>query len=278
MRHFILLITLAIIVLSSSCGGRSVPMPSTADTVAVAVVKVADTTSFKKKNGEICTICADATLCYPTSYVDGATLATLQRIYATVVLEASDTLSLAEAMKQSVTNTLHQYDFTTQRDETQTFPDDESQPVLAYHTSTNVQMHYNRNDLVTFCRVDVVKKDSVVTSVTHRYFTIDLKQMHTVELRDLFRDDALADVGSLLRTRLLDQNKAASNEQLNELGYYNVDNLIATNNFFFDEHGVTWSFQPNELAVSAVGEPCITLSYEALMPLAAENSPLKRLH
>lgn len=275
----LLLTLLFVTALSYSCSNQ--PTSSTlngADTVAVAEVKMADTTSFKKSNGELCSIIADATFNYPTAYADKEMLKQLQHLYATAVLGAPDSLSLNEAMRLCVSNSMHQYDFTspTAINDTE-FDDEDTQPVSAYRTSSNIQVNYNKNGLVTFCRVDVVKKDSTVTSVTHHYCTIDLNKMAIVELKDLFREDALADVTQLLRQRLLEQNNVQNSDQLNELGYYNIDNLMATNNFCFDNTGITWSYQPNELAVNAVGEPRITLDYELLTPLACEGSVIDRV-
>ncbi len=271
---------LAISVLTYSCSSQpTTGEGAAADTVATAVIKLADTTSFKKANGDVCTIYAEATFNYPTAYADQASLAKLQQLYSTSVLEAPDSLTLADAMQQCVASSLHQYDFTTpaQADYAD-YADEEALPVTTYHTSSSIQVCYNRNGLLTLCRIDVVKKDSTVTSVTHRYSTFDLKRMALVELRDLVRDDAVAEVTKLLRQRLLEQNNVQNTEQLNELGYFNVDNLTATRNFCFEPQGVTWSFQPNELAVNAVGEPRITLTYEALSPLACDGSVLERLY
>ena len=94
----------------------------------------------------------------------------------------------------------------------------------------------------------------------------------------LFRDDALVDVCQLLRAQLLKQNNATGNEQLNDLGYFNVENLTVTRNFLFDDTGITWSYLPNELAVEAVGEPRITIPYADLEPYLCDDSFVKRLN
>ena len=81
----------------------------------------------------------------------------------------------------------------------------------------------------------------------------------------------------LLKQQLLTQNNATGNEQLNDLGYYNVENITVTRNFYFDDKGVTWSFLPNELAVEAVGEPKISIPYGNLEPSLSEESIIQRL-
>ena len=271
--------SLLYIILSSACSSNSSGGSfATSDTVTVATVKMSDTTTFKKNNGNVCAIYSDATFSYPTSYSDKNSLATLQKLYITYVLDANDTLSLNDAICNCVTNSLHQYDLTQDEDESiLNYGIDESEPYLTYHTSTTIQLHYNKNDLVTFCRIDVVKKDSTITSITHKYYTIDLKTMSLVDISNIVRDDAQNQLTALLRSRLLEQNKVENNDQLNELGFYDIDNLIVTSNFFFDESGITWSYLPNKLEVSAVGEPHITLSLDEIKPLICENSIINRI-
>ena len=154
----------------------------------------------------------------------------------------------------------------------------EEEATLAYATSTRVTPIYNRNGVVTFERVDVVKKNDKVASVTHRYYSFDVTTQSFIDLNMLFRDDALPDVCQLLKQQLLTQNNASGNEQLNDLGYFNVENLTVTRNFYFDDKGVTWSYLPNELAVEAVGEPKITIPYGDLTDYQCDNSILERLH
>ena len=88
----------------------------------------------------------------------------------------------------------------------------------------------------------------------------------------------MADVTQLLRARLMAQNKATSDDQLNDIGYFNVDNLTVTRNFYFGDNGITWSYLPSQLAVDAIGEPQIALTYDQLAPLACDGSVIHRLH
>ena len=46
--------------------------------------------------------------------------------------------------------------------------------------------------------------------------------------------------------------------------------------FCFEENGITWSYLPQELAADALFEPRITLGFDVLKPLAAENSIINR--
>ena len=271
----ILLISMMLLV---SCGNNSSGSKGDGKpAVTVKTQQLNDNSAFTMANGERCTIVADATIEYPVGAGEGVPIDSLQRLFAAYVLESGDSLSLQDAMRQVVANSMHQYDFMQEPVDKDVSDESEDLTTLKYATSTRVTPVYNKNGVVTFERVDVVKKNDKVSSVTHRYYSFDVETMTYIDVNRLFSEDAIADVCQLLQQQLLSQNNAKGNEQLNDLGYFNVENLTVTRNFYFDDNGVTWSFLPNELAVEAVGEPKITISYGDLSESLCENSIIDRL-
>ena len=278
-RFFSIVMLLSLTMLIASCGkGGKGKANNGKPAMTVKTQQLNDKSTFKLSNGEVCTIVADAVIDYPVATVEGLALDSLQRLFAAYVLESGDSLSLQEALRQTVANSMHQYDFMDEPMSDDEIADVEGQTTINYATSTRVTPIYNKNGVVTFERVDVVKKNSKVTAVTHRYYSFDVESQTYIDVNRLFRDDAIADVCQLLKQQLLKQNNASGNEQLNDLGYFNVENITVSRNFFFDENGVTWSYLPNELAVEAVGEPKITIPYGDLTDFQCDNSILERLN
>ena len=273
-------ILLAFMMLSVSCGRKgSNYVDDGKPAVTIAQTHQQSNSSFKMSNGELCTIVAEATIDYPKTIGENQPADSLQRLFAAYVLESGDSLSLNEAMNQVVVNSMHQYDFVEVPDvDEDVAADSDGMTTLKYVTSTRITPIYNKHGVVTFERVDVVKKNDKVSSVTHRYYSFDVDSQTFIDVNRLFRDDAISDVCQLLKQQLLTQNNVTGNEQLNDLGYFNVENISVSRNFYFDDKGVTWSFLPNELAVEAVGEPKITIPYKDLEPSLCENSIIERLY
>lgn len=280
-KFFTLFIVLSFTVLLFSCGKSG--KGSGSDGSPAVMVKsqhLSDKSGFTMSNGERCTIVAEATIDFPVSARNGLPVDSLRRLFAAYVLDSGDTLTLDEAMHQVVANSMHQYDFMTEpvnSDETVEASESDDLNTLKYATSTRVTPIYNKNGVVTFERVEIVKKNDKVTSVTHRYYSFDVENQTFIDLNRLFRDDAIADVCQLLKQQLLKQNNATGNEQLNDLGYFNVENITVTRNFYFDDNGVTWSYLPNELAVEAIGEPKIFIPYSDLADYLCDDSIIERL-
>lgn len=278
---FSLFILLFLTSLLFSCGKSSQAKHGDAVVaVSVKTQRLNDTSTFKLSSGERCTIVAEATIDYPVANAQGTAtnVDSLQRLFAAFVLESGDSLSLQEAMRQVVANSMHQYDFMDEPLDDEVTVGDKTSATLQYATSTRITPIYNKNGVVTFERVDVVKKNDKVSSVTHRYYSFDIESMTCIDVNRLFRDDAMADVCQLLKQQLLKQNNATGNEQLNDMGYFNVENITVSRNFYFDDEGVTWSYLPNELAVEAIGEPKISIPYSELSDLLCDNSIIDRLH
>ncbi len=246
--------------------------------VTLKTQQLNDKSTFKLSNGDRCTIVADATIDYPVSTLNNTAVDSLQRLFAAYVLESGDSLSLQDAMRQVVANSMHQYDFMDEPMSEEEAGEGDDMTTLNYATSTRVTPIYNKNGIVTFERVDIVKKNDKVTSVTHRYYSFDVETQTFIDVNRLFRDDAVADVCQLLKQQLLKQNNVTGNEQLNDLGYFNVENITVSRNFYFDDKGITWSYLPNELAVEAVGEPKITIPYGELGDFVCDNSIIERLN
>lgn len=279
-KAFTFIILLSATALLFSCGKNAGGGDSN-PAVTVKTEHLEDNSSFMTANGNRCTITAEATIDYPSSKTGGGAVDTLQRLFTRYVLESGDSLTLKEALRQVVANSMHQYDFVAEPvsdDVKMEVEESDDLNVIKYATSTRVTPVYNKNGVVTFERVDVVKKNDKVASITHRYYSFDVTTQTFIDVSSLFRDDAIADVCQLLRQQLMAQNNVSSNEQLNDLGYFNVENITVTRNFYFDDDGVTWSYLPNELAVEAVGEPKITIPYGDLEPSQCENSILDRLN
>lgn len=273
----IILLSFTMLVLSCGKSGKG-KAGDGKPAVALKSQHLSDNSSFALSNGERCTITAEATIDYPVAERNGSNVDSLQRLFAAYVLESGDTLSLQDAMRQVVSNSMHQYDFMEGPvDDEGAAQSVDDAPTLRYATSTRVTPIYNKNGVVTFERVDVVKKNDEVTSVTHRYYSFDVETQTFIDVNRLFRDDAVADVCQMLRQQLLTQNNATGNEQLNDMGYFNVENITVSRNFFFDDNGVTWSYLPNELAVEAVGEPRITIPYNQLEAFLSDDSIIERL-
>lgn len=278
MRNYLVII--AWLVLSgavlSGCNGlsRSSKMMST-DSVAIKSICLADTSYFPLTTGGKCDIFANVQIAYPESYLDGQSTKQLQRLFARSVLEVSDSISFDEIFESYITNIMHQYGVSD--NEKPEDVEDDYESVYQYASNTSISPVYNCNKILSFCKTEVTKKNGKQTMLTHRYYNFDLTTMKRIEYNDLFLDSSMEDVAAIIKKVLVKQMNVKNEEELINLGYFNLDNLRATNNFCIGKDGVTWTYLPYEIALLSVGETNVTVSYDDLDMLMQDNDLTARL-
>lgn len=280
MKNYIqhMLLTLALVALVTSCSGGKSGNTGNSDeaTVTLSSVKQADTLSFPLSNGNNCKVQVDVSVTYPKAFKSKKETEALQKLFINTVLECGDSLTIEEAVKQYTMGITRQNVAGDGEEEDDFALEDENgTPIDKIFINVNITAAYNQKNIITFCKEETFKRNDVVTSKIHRYYNLDLADMKPID-RTIFRDDAMADVCQLLKDKLLEQTHTHNSDELNEIGYFNIDNLSVTDNFCFEENGITWSYLPQELAADALFEPRITLGFDVLKPLAAENSIINR--
>lgn len=260
----------------SGCNGlsRSSKLMST-DSVAINSVSLADTSYFPLTTGGKCDIFANVRISYPESYMDGKSTKQLQRLFAHSVLEVPDSISFDKIFESYVANILHQYGVSD--NEKPEDVEDDYESVYQYASNTFISPVYNCNKVLSFCKTEITKKNGKQTMLTHRYYNLDLATMKRIEYSDIFLDSAMEDVAEIIKKMLLKQMNVKSEEDLINLGYFNLDNLRVTNNFCIGKDGITWTYLPYEIALLSVGETDVKVNYDDLDMMMQDNDLTARL-
>ena len=266
----------AIMLILTGCGGiKKRGLELSADSVALKTINVIDTTSYMLGNAQKCSVTAEAAITYPEGYKDENTTIQLQHLFACSVLDVpSDSMKLAETFQRFAKNVLGQYGEDVDEVE---FDKDERVVVYNYNSKTNIKPVYNKNGIISYCKEEVTRKNDKVTMTSHSYINISLKTLSVIELNNLFAEENVTDVSDLLKRKLLQQLHAKDDTDLIDMGYFNLDNLIANNNFSIGDEGITWTFGIYDIACYSVGETVITLDYETLKPYILDNSEIAEL-
>ena len=106
---------------------------------------------------------------------------------------------------------------------------------------------------------------------------LDLANNSLVTSTHLFKDDKHEEVNNLLRKQLAMDNGCESVEELIEKGQFFAPNEIEiTDNFYVSNEGITWIFDPYDIAPFNMGEISISLSWDSIFPfLKTETSVMK---
>ena len=264
-----LILALAMIAVSG-CGKKSAEAP-----IKFNTVKFGDTTSFKRSNGDVCKVRVDVSVDCPVKYGNKASTEKLQKWFMSSVLESGDSIAtMEEAVKHYVAIKLGANAVDEEKSEGEDLAEESENAANKIAIAVKITAVYKSNGVLSVKKEETYKKDEVASKYD-RYCNFDLDSMKEID-QLMFDKDMLPDLCEELKTKLMDDNDVSSSEELNGLGFFNIDNLTVTSNFYFGEEGVTWTFLPGEISAGDKFEPQVTLGYSTLKKYASSNSVLDR--
>lgn len=268
--YFIIAILVALLTgcqISSSEAGQS-----TTDSLTFNEVSQHTIRTIPKSDGKNLKEIATIRLQLPSQLGDSSKLHQLQQLILSTTLEVNDSaiVDTPILLNDFLANYLSQNAPTVQDliagVEDTDDPELNDNELTQFEVLITVKPVYNKNGLLSVCKHEVIKKNTKVSSVTSTYYNFNIHTMRVIDVSELLKEGSTPQVQQLLKTQLMKQKNVDTDDELVEAGYYNLSNLNVTNNFYFTDQGVIWSYQPNELAVYILGETQVLLSYEVIQP------------
>lgn len=105
------------------------------------------------------------------------------------------------------------------------------------------------------------------------YQVLDLKTAMPIKLNDIFEDRNLDKVEELIKMALAQKLGYNTTVKLEDDGY-DVAAIVPTENFYINEEGITWLYNPYEIAAYVVGKSEVAVKYADLLIYMKEDSPV----
>ena len=147
----------------------------------------------------------------------------------------------------------------------------------SYNEILSDSVFFNRNDLISLQVKHISSKGGNVSYETYKNVVIDLKTGKFLSEKDIFIDDYEPQLRQMFIAGLLQQSGAKSVNELEQLGYFGIDEIVPNKNFLVNEKGITYIFNKGEYSAYPLDAPVIFLSYDVVRPLLRENSPISKL-
>lgn len=143
-----------------------------------------------------------------------------------------------------------------------------------YEHRTDMSLVYNTKELLSYTiqRYDYTGGAHGMT--TDSCFTILMKQKRLLMQEDLFEEAVLDEVSDLITKKLAKDNDLDDPMKLEEQGYFSVKEIYPNGNIYATEKGITWVYNPYDIAAYALGTIKVTLTYADLKSYLKPNNPL----
>lgn len=135
------------------------------------------------------------------------------------------------------------------------------------------------NDLLLTYRIDYNEYTGGAHGIyMSSFLNLNLKTLAPLRLEELFEEEYKEELTELLWKQLMADNKAATRQELEEMGYASTGELTPTENFYLDSKGITFYYNVYDITPYVMGAVRITLPYEEITPLMnAEFTTLSTL-
>lgn len=228
---------------------------------------------------------------YPTEYADKAVLQAVQQLFVKSLLgDRYMTMSVQEAVNKYAEDYGAQVNQETSDFEQDTeagfgiatdFEGDDfdtsDRPALPEYELLNDSILYNQKNLLCY---SVYREYCVGTPAANRLYTnwvVDLKTGKRVTEGDIFNEDYKDDLAKIIVDAIALSNNVDKVADLENIGFYNINEIYPNRNFYVDDVGVTYTFNENDIAAGALGTTTVRIPYEKLRHLLRRESPIAHL-
>lgn len=149
---------------------------------------------------------------------------------------------------------------------------------MNYEEKVEGSILYNANGFVSY---QVVIDN--FTGGAHGNRTIDngvfnLTTLKQLSLTDLVVEKSLNDLNVLVRNHLMEKYECNTLDELAEKGLFTAPNEIeVTDNFYINDEGITWTYDPYEIAPYSAGVVQISLAWNDVMPFLVPEFPVQSI-
>lgn len=226
-------------------------------------------------NSELPGCSIDISLTYPTGGDTGnSTVAALQRLFVNALpQEMQGSTSPRTAAEQYVQNYVAEYEAEIKPYIKKRKHRDEGW--MNYETIIHSKNLYNANRFWGFSIECYSFTGGAHGMTTTSYTVVDLNSGKVLSLNDLFAESDYNLISRMLRQQLAD-DLSTTVDKLGEKSY-EADNIVVDDNFMISDSGITWLFNPYDIAPYSTGTTRITLPYRAIVGYLVSSSPLKRI-
>ena len=148
----------------------------------------------------------------------------------------------------------------------------------SYFESLSDSITFNQYDIISFqVKQSNSKGEPSSFYVSYRNYVMNLKTGNQILEGDIFIAGYDYAMQNMIIDALIEQNDVASLEELEDIGFFGVREIIPNKNFLIDDKGITYSFNKGEYSAYQLDAPQVFLPYNIIRPLLRENTIISKL-
>ncbi len=147
----------------------------------------------------------------------------------------------------------------------------------SYHETLVNKIHFNQSNILSFqvCRLN--NKGGAANYSSINNYVINLRTGEPITENDIFTPGYDVALQQLFEKNLMQQNDVKTISDLEDLGYFGIDEIMPNRNFLIDADGITYIFNKGEYSAYLLNAPQVFISFEELRMLLKKNTVVSKL-
>lgn len=147
----------------------------------------------------------------------------------------------------------------------------------SYYETLSDSIIYNQYGIISFQVRQVNNKGGKMSYETVRNYVLDLTSGELLNEGDIFIPGYDLSLRPVLQSALLTENRVKTVQELEDLGFFGIDEIMPNNNFFLTDKGITYTFNKGEYSAYQLQVPQVFIPYGAIRSLLRENTIVSML-
>lgn len=147
----------------------------------------------------------------------------------------------------------------------------------SYYENLSDSIVYNQFGIISFQVRQVNNKGGRMSYETVRNYVLDLSSGKLMTEDDIFSAGYDLALRPILQGSLLEAHGAKSVKELEDLGFFGIDEIVPNKNFLINDKGITYTFNKGEYSAYQLQVPQVFIPYTAIRSLLCESSVVSKL-
>ncbi len=218
---------------------------------------------------------------FPADYTDKEVLKSLQQLFITEYFGPQYAgLTPQDAVEEYTEQYLANYksletEYTKDK-ESRAYEEDEGIPSYSYYEHSKSYIPFNEGNILSFIIRFFDYTGGAHGSTSIKAFIADVATGKLLQSNDIFTEDSHDKITELVIQQLMTDFEVTKQEDLNNVGFFDASSIVANENFYADDKGITFIYNQYEIAPYVMGIIEVFLPYDKIGPYINKNCPLHR--
>jgi hypothetical protein len=143
---------------------------------------------------------------------------------------------------------------------------------FSYYEYFYNEILYNKNNLLCYAVYYENYTGGAHGSHSYTAHTLDLTSGEEMQEEDFFAEGYQEELAALLVNKIAEKNQVENARELENMGFFSIDEIYPNGNFTIDDTGITYYFNEYEIAAYVVGATRVLLPYNEIQHLLRNNT------